>query len=156
MVMDSAHVFSDGYSTVWTVDQGRDSADLFLANHIRSGDLLVTQDYALAALALGKGASALSPNGMAYTGDNIDRLLFERHIGQKQRRAGKRSGTVKKRTHQEDEAFRQAMCRMLEEEPPKSAFGRAERETGVFRERHKKPKPEKKSGFGFQTIHLSR
>lgn len=122
MVMDTAHVFSDGYSTVWTVDQGRDSADLFLANHIRSGDLLVTQDYALAALALGKGARALSPNGMAYTGDNIDRLLFERHIGQKQRRAGKRSGTVKKRTPQEDEAFRKAMCRMLEEEPPKSAF----------------------------------
>ncbi len=116
MVCDTCHEISDGYSTVVIVDKARDSADLRMANLMRPGDLAVTQDYGVAAMALGRGCLALHQNGMEYTGENIDRLLFERHLGQKARRAGKRSAAVKKRTAGDDEAFRAALCRLLQQD----------------------------------------
>lgn len=115
MVCDTSHELAGGYSTVIVVDKARDSADLCLANLMRPGDLAVTQDYGVAAMALGRGCLALHQNGMEYTAENIDRLLFERHLGQKARRAGKRSAPVKRRTAADDEAFRAALCRLLEQ-----------------------------------------
>lgn len=43
---------------------------------IAPGGVVVTQDYALAAICLARGALALSQGGMAYTADNIDTLLL--------------------------------------------------------------------------------
>ena len=68
---------------VITVDKGRDSADLRLANEMAKGDIVVTQDYGVAALALGKGCRAVSQDGLLFTGENIQGLLFSRHVGQK-------------------------------------------------------------------------
>ena len=115
MVCDTSHELNDGYSTVIVVDKARDSADLRLANLMRPGDLTVTQDYGVAAMSLGKGCLALHQNGLEYTAENIDRLLLERHLGQKARRAGKRSAPIKKRTVADDEAFCAALCRILEQ-----------------------------------------
>ena len=114
MVCDTSHELSDGYSTVIVVDKARDSADIYLANLMKPGDLIVTQDYGVAAMALGRGCSALNQNGLEYTAGNIERLLFERHLGQKARRAGKRSAQVKKRTGADDEAFCAALCSILD------------------------------------------
>jgi Uncharacterized protein conserved in bacteria len=114
MVCDTSHELSDGYSTVAVVDKARDSADLYLANRMQPGDLVVSQDYGVAAMALGRGCLALNQNGRPYTAENIDQLLLERYLGQKARRAGKRSTPVKKRTTADDEAFCAALCRMLE------------------------------------------
>lgn len=61
MVTDTSHRIQDGYSQVITVDKGRDSADLRLANEMEPGDIVVTQDFGVAALALGKGCRALNP-----------------------------------------------------------------------------------------------
>lgn len=83
MIIDSSHELSDNYSTVITVDKAKDSVDLVLINQVKSGDVVVTQDYGLAALVLGKSAKALNQNGLIFSNDNIDRLLMERHIGQK-------------------------------------------------------------------------
>jgi hypothetical protein len=105
MVCDTSHEIHDGYSTVITVDRGRDSVDIALINLINSGDLIITQDYGVAAMALGKGVKAMNQNGMVYSDGNIDRLLFERHLGQKIRRAGKRTTNLKKRSRQDDERF---------------------------------------------------
>lgn len=55
MVCDTAHELSDSYSTHITVDKARGSADICLANLLEKGDLVITQDYGVAALALGKG-----------------------------------------------------------------------------------------------------
>lgn len=114
MLIDTSHVLNDGYSTVITVDQGRDSADIRLANLIEKGDLVVTQDFGVAAMALGKGAFALNQNGLVYSDENIDRLLFERHLGQKIRRGGGKAGKAKKRTHADDEAFAAALQKLLD------------------------------------------
>lgn len=114
MVCDTAHELSDSYSTHITVDKARDSADICLANLLEREDLVVTQDYGVAALALGKGARALNPMGLEYTNANMDQLLFERYVGQKIRRGGGRAGKNKKRTAADDKAFERALLRAVD------------------------------------------
>jgi uncharacterized protein len=105
MLIDTSHVLDDGYSKVITVDKGRDSADIRLVNLIEPGDLVVTQDFGVAAMSLSRGAKALNQNGLIYGENNMDRLLFERALGQKIRHAGGRAGKNKKRTAKDDESF---------------------------------------------------
>ena len=61
------------------VDASDQAADLYIANHMMRGDIIITQDFGVAALALAKGAIALSFRGQQYTEDNIDYLLASRH-----------------------------------------------------------------------------
>ncbi len=112
-VADSNHNIAGEW--VVTVDPGKDSADLRLINLAQPGDLVITQDYGVAALALGKGAFAMDPQGMRYTPDNMDLLLFQRSLGQKIRRAGGRTPGVKKRRKDANEIFRKELERYLEE-----------------------------------------
>jgi len=114
MVIDTSHELYDGYSTVITVDKARDSVDIKLINLVKRDDMVVTQDYGVAAMALGKGARVINQNGLIYSDNNIDRLLFERHIGQKIRRAGGKAGSIKKRSKENDDAFEKAFMKLLE------------------------------------------
>ncbi len=109
MLIDTSHVLSDGYSTVITVDQGHDSADIRLVNLIQPGDIVVTQDFGGAAMSLARGAKAVNQNGMVYSDGNMDRLLFERALGQKIRRAGGKAGKNRKRTKEDDAAFARSL-----------------------------------------------
>ena len=110
MVIDTSHELDDGYSKVITVD----SADYAITGMTTRHDIVVTQDYGLAAMILARGASALDQNGMIYTSENIDSLLERRYIGQKIRRGGGRTKGPKKRTRQDDERFEAAFGRMLD------------------------------------------
>ena len=67
--------------------------------------MIITQDYGLAALVLGKGGKALNQNGLIYSDTNIENLLFTRFIGKKERMAGNRTKGPKKRTSQNDADF---------------------------------------------------
>ena len=114
MLIDTSHILDDGYSKVITVDKGRDSADIRLVNMIEDGDIVVTQDFGVAAMALAKGAKVLNQNGMVYNDSNMDRLLFERALGQQIRRSGKRYGKVKKRTKSNDTSFEKSFMSMID------------------------------------------
>ena len=116
MICDTAHEIRDGYSETVTVDKGADSADLKLISLGEAGDLVITQDYGVAAMALGKGMKALNQNGLIYTADNIDRLLFERFLGKKVRRSGGRTKNMKKRSSEDDAAFERALRMLLKME----------------------------------------
>ncbi|MFV0362691.1 MAG: YaiI/YqxD family protein, partial [Suipraeoptans sp.] len=110
MLCDSNHVITSDYSEVRTIEAGIDSVDFALVGICDSGDIVVTQDYGVAAMALGKGAKAIHQSGMIYTDENIERLLMERHLSGKARR-GKGKHHVKgprKRTKEDDEAFERA------------------------------------------------
>ena len=113
MIIDTSHELHDGYSQVITVDKGRDSVDFKLISLLLPTGIVVTQDFGVAAMALGKGARALNQNGMAYTAENMDRLLFERHLGQKIRRGGGRTANPRKRTPDDDRAFETELIRLL-------------------------------------------
>jgi len=113
MLIDTSHELNDGYSTVITVDKARDSVDIALINLVKSGDIVVTQDYGVAALALGKKAKVINQNGLIYNDGNIDKLMFERHLGQKIRRAGGRTANVKRRTDEDNEKFERALTGLV-------------------------------------------
>lgn len=108
MFIDTSHILKSSYSKIITVGQDPDAVDLALINHSKKGDIIVTQDYGVASLALGKGAFAIHQSGMEYTLMNIDQLLFERHLSQKQRKHGHRTGHAKKRTMDDDLRFEKA------------------------------------------------
>lgn len=113
MICDTSHQISDGYSQVLVVDKARDSVDIALINRVVKGDIVVTQDYGVATMALAKGTRVLNQNGLVYTDDNIDRLLFERFLGQKVRRSGGRTAPHPKRKKEDDENFEKALLNII-------------------------------------------
>ena len=115
LVCDTAHTFSNVSAEIITVSQGADSADFRIVNLLDAGDIVVTQDYGLAAMCLAKNATALNQNGLIYSEKNMDELLLSRHIHKKVRRAGGRMKGPKKRTKQQDEAFEKALTALFEE-----------------------------------------
>ena len=113
IVCDNSHsIEKEGAKTI-VVDKGADSADCRIANLTEKGDVIITQDYGLAALVLGKGGKALNQNGLIYTDSNIENLLFTRFIGKKERMAGKRTKGPKKRIEQNDADFLKSLLLCL-------------------------------------------
>lgn len=102
---DSAHEFEKTGATTHTVLQGADSADFCLVNFAKSGDVVITQDYGLASMALSKGARVINQDGLEYTEFNIDALLLARHTAKKIRNAGGRLRGSPPRRHDQDKAF---------------------------------------------------
>ena len=87
LLCDEHHIMHSDYSQVHYVSSGADAVDIALMNLCRRGDIVITQDYGVAAMALGKGAYAIHHTGKRYTNENIDLLLMERHLAKKARRA---------------------------------------------------------------------
>ncbi len=100
-------VIREGATTI-TVGQGPDAVDYAIVNRMKRGDLVVTQDFGLAALILARGGLAIDQNGRQFTNDNIDLLLHTRHVGQQIRRAGGRTKGPKKRTRDADRSFEES------------------------------------------------
>ena len=114
LLCDTNHVLTSEYSRVIVIGAGADAVDFALVNRCCKGDLVVTQDYGVAAMALGRGARCLNQNGLLYTNGNIEQLLYTRHENGKARRRGHYT-PVPKRTPADDEAFRRALSAMLDE-----------------------------------------
>lgn len=102
---DTAHYIKRDDVKVITVSKGNDAVDFRLVNEIKEGDILITQDYGLAAMGLAKKAHPIHQNGFRYTDKNIEQLLFTRHVGKEVRRKGGRTKGPSKRTKEQDEAF---------------------------------------------------
>lgn len=115
MLIDTFHELSDGYSTIITVDKQTDSVDFALMGLLEREDIVVTQDYGLAAMVIGKGVRAVNQNGLVFTDENMDKLLMERHIGGKMRRGGGRTKGPTKRTKDDDARFEAAFEQLLNE-----------------------------------------
>jgi uncharacterized protein YaiI (UPF0178 family) len=115
MLIDTSHELDDGYSRIIIVDKQADSVDFALMGLLSHDDIVVTQDYGLAAMVLGKGAKAINQNGLVYTDNNIDRLLMDRHIGQKVRRGGGRTKGPAKRAKEDDARFEASFVELLNE-----------------------------------------
>lgn len=113
MIIDTSHILHSDYSEVITVSQGPDAVDIALINRTVKGDIVVTQDYGVATMALGKKAVAIHHNGKIYTDDNINQLLFERHISRKQRKAGVRSSLLRKHSKNPYEDFETSLRKLI-------------------------------------------
>lgn len=118
LLCDTNHVLRSDYSEVKVIDAGRDAVDFALLGACSAGDIVVTQDYGVAAMILGKGAYGIHQSGKWYTNDNIDQLLMERHMAGKARRA-KKKHHVKgpaKRTEEDDARFEERFRGLVERE----------------------------------------
>jgi len=114
LLCDTAHEFQRAGARTLVFDKGADSVDFAIANRVLRGDLVVTQDYGLAALCLAKNATVIHQNGWLYTPDNIDALMFERHESRKFRASGGRAKGPKKRTADLDRAFEDTLAKLLQ------------------------------------------
>ena len=101
------------YGIVKRVDAGFQSVDMYVMNEAKKNDVIISQDFGVAAMVLGKKAFAISPKGMVYTDENIERLLFERHLSQKARKAGLRGKNTSKRTKDDDLKFYETIKRVV-------------------------------------------
>lgn len=114
MYFDTSHQFDDGYSEVIIVDKGPDAVDLALINACEVGDVVVTQDYGVAAMALAKKCYAINMFGMQYTDFNIDSMLFQRANSQKLRRSGVRTKGSKKRVSADNVVFFESFKQLIQ------------------------------------------
>ena len=115
LLCDTNHVLSSDYSEVIVVGAGADAVDYKLISICHRGDIVVSQDYGVAAMALGKGANAIHQSGKWYTNENIDQMLMERHLNKKARRSSQKNHIKgpRNRTDADDERFFQSMERLL-------------------------------------------
>lgn len=113
IITDTSHIFNiEGIKTV-TVSKGNDSVDLKLVNMIEKGDIVITQDYGLAAMCLAKRAVILNQNGIIYDDSNILSMLSTRHISKMARMKGERISGPSKRDKKYDDIFKEKLEEIL-------------------------------------------
>ncbi len=95
------------------VGNASQEADMKVLNLAQKNDIVVTQDWGLAAMVLGKQAKCISPDGREYRGENIEFLLEERELKAKYRRGGGRTKGPKKRTAANDHRFQTTLERLI-------------------------------------------
>ena len=115
LLCDTNHVLTSEYSEVIVVGDGADAVDYKIISICHRVDIVVSQDYGVAAMALGKGAYAIHQSGKWYTDDNIDQMLMERHLNKKARRSSYKNHVkgTRKRTEEDDIRFAQSFERMV-------------------------------------------
>ena len=115
LLCDTNHVLQSDYSEVIVVGAGADAVDYKLISICHKGDIVVSQDYGVAAMALGKGAYAIHQSGKWYTDDNIDQMLMERHLNKKARRSSHKNHMKgpRKRTAEDDARFEKSFEQLV-------------------------------------------
>lgn len=115
MFCDLNHVINSDYSSVKYIDSGFQKVDMAVVNECKANDIVITQDFGVAAMALGKKAFAIGTKGHIYDNNNIDKLLFERHLSSKIRRAGGRTFSPKKRSPEDDKRLYNNLVKLIKE-----------------------------------------
>lgn len=101
-----------GVETIY-VDNDSEAADYRIMQLSKKNDLVITQDYGLASLALAKGCTVMHHKGFMYTNKNIDDLLQTRYLSAQARKAGQRTKGPKAFTKEDKEIFREKFIRFL-------------------------------------------
>ena len=111
LLCDTNHILYSDYSEVIVVGAGADAVDYKLISICHKG----SQDYGVAAMALGKGAYAIHQSGKWYTNENIDQMLMERHLNKKARRSSHKNHIKgpRKRTEEDDVRFAQSFKKLI-------------------------------------------
>lgn len=117
LLCDTNHLINSDYSEVKVIGAGADAVDFALISLLKkdAGDIVVTQDYGVAAMALGKRAYAIHQSGKWYTNENINQMLMERHLAKKARRSKSKNHLKgpRKRTDEDDKRFAESFEKMI-------------------------------------------
>lgn len=116
LICDTNHILNSDYSDVIIADAGADSVDIVLVNKCSKGDIVVSQDYGVAAMTLGKGAYPIHQSGKWYTNENIESMLMQRHISKAMRRSKSKVHIKgpKKRTEEDNERYEQSLEKLVD------------------------------------------
>lgn len=124
-VASYSHVVKKEMPGTWVyVDEGKESADLYILNHARKNDVVVTQDLGLASMLVSRNVYVLSPRGKQYEESEMELSLHMRFLSAKERRQGNHSKGPKAFSLQNRENFVHSfenLCRILQ------GFGNRER-----------------------------
>ena len=112
---DTSHYFDEENVKTIFISKGVDAVDFAILNNIKTGDIVVTQDYGLASLVLSKNSYAINQNGMIYTKENIDELLYSRYLSKKMRSSGARIKGPKKREKSQNSIFEENLKKLIME-----------------------------------------
>lgn len=114
IMCDTSHIFNKNGAKTMVFSKGADSVDFALINLLKKDDIVITQDYGLAAMAINKASYVINQNGLIYSNENIDRLLYSRHISKKIRKSGGRTKGPKKRTKEDDLNFERILTEICD------------------------------------------
>lgn len=114
IVSDIDHYIVSEFEVI-VVEQGRDSVDYKIVQIFNRGDILVTQDYGLASLLLGKATAIIHTAGFFINRNNIDSLLQSRYINERIRKQGGKTKGPSKRRREQDENFKRCLYKVLRE-----------------------------------------
>lgn len=118
IVKDVNHKIKDyNYNKVKiiTIDQGPDSADLYIINNTSKDDLVITSDIGLASLVLGKIQKCINFNGNIIDNNNLDMLMMNRYINSNLRRQNIYSKGPSKRKKKDDINFSKNLERIIKD-----------------------------------------
>ncbi|WP_440895554.1 YaiI/YqxD family protein [Amphibacillus sp. Q70] len=91
------------------VDSANEAVDYKILAMVQADDLLITQDYGLASLALQKNCQVIHPKGFQYTQININTLLESRYQSAQIRKQGGRTKGPDPYTDEDRKQFKQVM-----------------------------------------------
>jgi uncharacterized protein YaiI (UPF0178 family) len=116
IVFSTSHVsnYPEQVKTVM-VDNQKEAADLAVVNLAKAEDIVITQDYGLAAMVLAKKARVLLNRGLVADGQNINQLLAFRHISAKNRKNRVRMKGPSKLTEEDRKNFLTQLQKMITE-----------------------------------------
>ncbi|MGL4335759.1 MAG: YaiI/YqxD family protein [Turicibacter sp.] len=114
IICDMAHVIEKKGAKTIVVSTGADSVDFKLVNLVSPNDIVVTQDYGLAAMVLSRKGKVINQNGMIYSDGNIEQLLQSRYVAQKIRNEGGRLKGPKKRNLEQTRAFEEMFAQLCQ------------------------------------------
>lgn len=114
LVASLAHAMPEGPGIeIVRVDAEPQAADIAIVNRARAGDVVVTGDFGLACMVLGRKTWAIDFRGGTYSDRNIDTLMARRHAMARQRRGGGRHKGPRPFTADDRVAFRATLERLL-------------------------------------------
>lgn len=111
----TTHNLKSDYALIETLSKGFQSVDIKIINDLNMSDILITQDFGLATLALAKNCEVISPKGLIYTNDNIDRLNFEKYLNSLNRRQKIHIKGPKKRTIDDSKRLEDSIIKCIKE-----------------------------------------
>ncbi len=114
-VANHNHTLHSEYARLVVVDADNDAADYRLVSIVASGDIVITQDYGLAALMLAKEANVIHPNGWTYTNANIEEKLAQRHQAAKERRRTGRFSHIRPRKNKDDQKLIEVLTALIQD-----------------------------------------
>lgn len=115
VICDFNHDLKLEYGQLILVDQSSDQADFAIINKVKENDILVTQDYGLAALALAKKTKVINHFGVEYTNENIEMMLYTRYQVKKSINSKQKNHIrgPKKRTEIDNRNFETGLNKLL-------------------------------------------